>query len=121
MSNVLGGQVFKNREKEIGWFPINLSESIKNNLLLENIPEKFIPFHWHGDTFSIPKNAIRIAENEICSNQGFFFNNKVFAFQFHLEITKENIQLLYKNCKEELLLGKYIQTTTLELIQVEKS
>ena len=112
IAEVLGAKVYKNKYKEIGWFPVNLTEESKKSFLFESFPEEFTPFHWHGDTFELPQNAKKIAYNEATENQAFEFNNgKVVGFQFHLETTIESAQALIQNSQEELKeKGKYIQS-----------
>lgn len=109
IANVLGGKVTKNKFKEIGWFKVTKTKSADKSLIFKNLPKNFTAFHWHGDTFSIPKNCLQLAESEGCKNQGFEYNKKFLALQFHLESTKESIDKLIKNCSNELVEGKYIQ------------
>ena len=66
-------------------------------------------FHWHGDTFDIPKGCTRVAESEACRNQAFEYKGRVFALQFHLETSLESIKALVANCGDDLSFGKYVQ------------
>jgi hypothetical protein len=66
-------------------------------------------FHWHGDTFEIPPQALRAAESEACANQAFMLGKAV-GLQFHLESSMDSIDHLIKNCSDELVDGKYIQS-----------
>jgi len=111
IADVLGAKVYKGRYKEIGWFPIKLTSEAKKTIVFRNFPDKFVAFHWHGDTFDIPSGAIRIAESEACPNQGFVYNERVVALQFHLESSHESINRLVKHCADELEDGRYIQTS----------
>jgi len=110
IADVLGAKVYKNQYKEIGWFNINPVEDIKKTLLDKTIPENSPVFHWHGDTFDIPENCVALAESEACKNQGFVFNNRVVALQFHLETTLKSATTLIENCKNELDSSQYVQT-----------
>lgn len=77
---------------EIGWFPVfTLKQDSSKVSFLENIPEKFTAFHWHGDTFNLPGDAKRIFLSEACKNQGFIYNDRVIGLQFHLEMSNETI------------------------------
>ncbi|MDO8724528.1 MAG: type 1 glutamine amidotransferase, partial [Candidatus Methanoperedens sp.] len=71
IADVLGGRVSRNKNKEIGWFPVQLTEESKDSSIFNAFPEKFIAFHWHGDTFKIPRGARRIAQSVGCLNQAF--------------------------------------------------
>ncbi|PAV10454.1 amidotransferase [Methanosarcina spelaei] len=109
IADVLKAEVFKNNYKEIGWFPIFTIKPESENPLLKGIPEKFTAFHWHGDTFGLPEEAIRLFESEACKNQGFIYKNRVIGLQFHLEMSNKTIGNVIKNCRNELVEGVYIQ------------
>jgi GMP synthase (glutamine-hydrolysing) len=79
--------------------------------LFRNLPDNLTVFHWHGETFDIPKGAELIASSEGCRNQLFTSNNnRVIGFQCHLETNKESLKAISDNCKNEIIQGKYIQT-----------
>ena len=67
-------------------------------------------FHWHGDTFDLPENAIHLAYSEACKNQAFIYKDKVLALQFHLEPTWDSLLEMTERGRHELMAGKYIQT-----------
>ena len=73
-------------------------------------PEKKTVFHWHGDTFTIPHGAIRLAESDACVNQGFLYQGRVLALQFHLETTPASAEALIENCGHEIVPAPYIQS-----------
>ena len=78
---------------------------------MRNTP-KMTVFHWHGDTFDLPAYAAIRAESEACANQCFTYNNeKVVALQFHMEMSEENISKILSQCSDEIVPGKYIQTS----------
>lgn len=108
IANVLGAKVFPNTEKEIGWFPIQKVNSATN--ILTDFPTEFKVFHWHGDTFEIPANAINLFRSKACKNQGFLFGENVLGLQFHFEVTDKSLQLMIENGTDELITGKYIQS-----------
>lgn len=110
IADVLGGKVSRNRYKEIGWFPVTLTRAARNSSIFSALPSKFMAFHWHGDTFKIPHGAVRIAESEGCANQAFEYDNgRVTGLQFHLDYSIESINLMFHNCGDEIVDGKYIQ------------
>ena len=108
ISSVLGGVVTENRYKEIGWFPVRLTEEGRASPLFSALPDRFIALHWHGDTFSIPPGASRMAESDACSNQAFVLG-KAIGLQFHLESNQESIKRLIDHCAEEMIPGPYVQ------------
>lgn len=106
IADVLGAKVYKNSEKEIGWFEI---EMFGNKLDIAK--EKLTVFHWHGDTFGIPVGAELLCSSKACVNQGFIYGDNVLAMQFHLEMEEKNIELIIENSRDELEeSGNFIQS-----------
>ncbi len=105
IANVLGAQVLKAPQKEIGWWPITTfpSNYWETNKILTT-------FLWHGETFTLPKNATLLASSEAIAHQGFSYGEKVVGIQFHPEVTPEGIKNLIQNCCSDLTQGKFIQT-----------
>jgi GMP synthase (glutamine-hydrolysing) len=98
----LGSTVFKNEQKEIGFFPLQDGGTF--------FPEEFMAFHWHGDTFGLPDGAVRLASSKVTENQAFLYKDNVLALQFHLETTEESLLSLYENAKDEIADAPFIQT-----------
>ncbi|MFC1857883.1 type 1 glutamine amidotransferase [Thermodesulfobacteriota bacterium] len=106
LADALGGEVYKNRYREIGWFPVGFFKELEG---AEVFPDELTVFHWHGDTFRLPEGARLLASSQGCENQAFVWEERVFGFQFHLEITEKGAIELIKNCGEEIVAGDYIQ------------
>lgn len=125
IASVLGATVYKNSQKEIGWFPLqkmeisptnstSLSETI--TLLLSNQTV----FHWHGETFQLPENAIGLLSSEACVNQAFLYRDSVLGLQFHVEMDETSIDTIVDNCRAELIPSEYIQTEEIIKQKMEK-
>jgi len=110
ISAALGSKVYQNKEKEIGWFDIELTPSAQSGNLFVDMGSRFKTFHWHGDTFDLPENAIHLASSAGCKNQAYIYKDKVLALQFHLETTVDSLQQMIENGRKELTAGKYVQT-----------
>ena len=110
VSDILGGKVYPSGIKEIGWFPVEKTFQAENLSILNHIPDKTVVFHWHGDTFDLPDNAVHIFQNDACRHQGFIYDGRVVGLQFHMEVTRSGILNLIENCRDELVIGPYIQT-----------
>lgn len=110
IADVFGAKVYKNDHKEIGWFPVSLTKEGKQSPIFRNLPNEFMAFHWHGDTFEIPKNCVRIVESEGCKTQAFEYDGRVVGLQFHLESLSDSIQRLIDHCGEDITGGKFVQT-----------
>ena len=96
----LGAEVYPGSQKEMGWLHVALTgDGLKDPLMRQlaihpsvgDFWRKFKVFHWHGDTFDLPLEAVLLANSELYKNQAFRFGDKVYGFQFHLEVTKEMI------------------------------
>ena len=107
IASAMGGKVFPNSVKEIGWFPVRSVATNPNTTFV--FPESIEVFHWHGETFSLPPGAIRIAESSGCRNQAFQIGKSVIGLQFHLETTPESARELVSNCQDELVPSRYVQ------------
>jgi GMP synthase (glutamine-hydrolysing) len=109
IADVLGARVYPNRSKEIGWFPMELTEAGQRSPLFGFLPERLEVFHWHGDTFDLPAGAVHMARSEACTHQAFVYNERVIGLQFHLESTPKGVEALIQNCSGELANSSYIQ------------
>ena len=112
IADTIGAKVTRNSEKEIGWFPVRLTQKTLSDPLFKGFPQSFDAFHWHGDTFSIPEGATAMGESDATKNQGFIVRNGTqlaVGFQFHLESTELSIRRLIENCSDELIDARYIQ------------
>lgn len=109
IASALGSRVYPSAEKEIGWFPIESALSSENNHAF-NFPEECLAFHWHGETFDLPQGAIHLARSEACQNQAFQFGDRVIGLQFHLEMTPQSAREIVRNCRHELIPGKFVES-----------
>ncbi len=105
IAHVLGSRVIQGEEKEIGWFHLERHMEAPGDFPLPSGPA----FHWHGETFEIPEQAVPLAYSQACRNQGFLYKKRVAGLQFHLESTRESVSALVENAASELIPGRYIQ------------
>lgn len=119
IAKVLGASVFPNSKKEIGWFPVELTDNAVHSPVLKTFPKRQNVLHWHGDTFDIPPDAIHLMKSEVCENQAFLYNNRVLGLQFHLEATINTLRAMTDNCGDELVSGEFVQTGA-EILDGEK-
>ncbi|MEW6003105.1 MAG: type 1 glutamine amidotransferase [Nitrospirota bacterium] len=94
----LGEEVYPGSQKEIGWYRIELTgDGLKDPLMrrlaihprVGDFWRGFKVFHWHGDTFDLPTGAVLLASSKLYKNQAFRYGENVYAFQFHIEVTKD--------------------------------
>jgi len=118
LAAVLGAKVHKNREKEIGWFPVWWAGTVRSSFSAL-FPKKIEALHWHGDTFDIPLGATLLASSEACRNQAFVAGDRMLGLQYHLEMTPAGLFDIISHCREELVEGTWIQSED-EIIQKSK-
>ena len=109
LADVLGAEVSANPEKEIGWFPVTRRNNAPAPLVLA-LPQELTVFHWHGDTFALPVDAICLYGSEACANQAFLYKEHVLGLQFHLETTRDSAAALIDNCRSELIQAPWIMS-----------
>ncbi len=107
---VLGAKVSRNPHREIGWFPLKISEGTSDHPIAKILAKYINVFHWHGDTFELPATAQLIASSEACKHQAYVIDKRIYGFQFHLETTETSASALIENCAEDLDESTYVQT-----------
>ncbi len=109
IAEVIGGKVYKNQYKEIGWFPVRLTEGAKHSIFFNLLPEEYMAFHWHADTFELPAQAVKVAFSKGCANQAYEYGNHVIGLQFHLECSDSSIRNLVEYSADDMEQGLYVQ------------
>lgn len=92
IAKALGGRVYRNDRLEIGWEPVDLTEAGLNDPVLGSISSPSWVFHWHSETFDLPKGAEWLARSERTRHQAFRYGSKIYGLQFHPEVTPEMIE-----------------------------
>jgi GMP synthase-like glutamine amidotransferase len=108
IASASGSKVYPNPVKEIGWFPIENVPTQSENVF--RFPDSVDVFHWHGETFDLQDEAVRLARSDGCENQAFQLGSSVIGIQFHLETTPAAAETLVSNCRNEIVPGKYVQS-----------
>jgi GMP synthase (glutamine-hydrolysing) len=90
MAYTLGAEVKPGPEKEIGWAPVELTETGRQSVLapLEGVPV----LHWHGDGFGLAKAAENLARTRVCPHQAFRIGWHALGLQFHIEADPARIE-----------------------------
>lgn len=92
LAKAAGARVVRGPAPEIGWFPVRLTEAGRQDPLFQGIPEEFMTFHWHGDTYDLPPKAVHLASSAQYPQQAFRIGEQAYALQFHVEVTPEIVQ-----------------------------
>ena len=103
LSVAYGGKYEHSPEREIGVFPINLTEAGLADDHIKDFGSTLDTGHWHGDMPGLSDNAVVIATSKGCPRQIVRFSPKHYAFQAHLEFDPEAVDLLIAADGEEHL------------------
>lgn len=90
LAKALHASVHANPTKEIGWGEVTVADHTLAKQWFGDITA-FESFHWHGETFSLPEGATRIAASPYCQNQIYVLDIHL-GMQCHVEMTTEMIE-----------------------------
>ena len=107
IADTLGGKVYQNDHREIGWFPVTAVPEGKDSPFA--FPASTVVFHWHGDTFSLPPGGVWLARSAGCEHQAFAVGAHVLGLQFHVEMKPLDVARIAKKCAGELTPGLFVQ------------
>jgi GMP synthase-like glutamine amidotransferase len=105
IAKTFGGEVYAGSKKEIGFY--NDVEIDSTSRLFSGIQTPMTVFHWHGDTFTLPENSIRLAHSKNYENQAFQIKSAV-GLQFHLEVDKTIVNLWLDKSQDTIRKLSYI-------------
>lgn len=101
LAKALGANVYQSTQKEIGWYPVHFeTQHLPAGMKVQ--PISIDVFHWHGETFDLPDECVRLASSELTPNQFFLYKDLAMGIQFHAEVKAENVQELTSLCADEL-------------------
>lgn len=88
IARVLGAKVGPHPEGlvEIGYYPVSPTARADGFL-----NETMSFYQWHSETFDVPADAVHLAENDSFAGQAFRYGRRVYAIEFHPEMTREMI------------------------------
>ena len=112
IAKTFGAKIYRGPKKEIGFY--NDLKISNNSTLFSGFKNPFTVFHWHGDTFDLPGNAIRLASSEYYPNQAFQYKSAV-GLQFHLEVDENMVNLWLDNTEKKLQKNPYIDPQKIRL------
>jgi GMP synthase (glutamine-hydrolysing) len=84
----LGARVYPGADPEVGILPVELTLDGLVDPVFEGLPHEVLTLQWHGDTFDLPHDAVRLAGSPAYPNQAFRVG-KAYGVQFHLEVSAE--------------------------------
>jgi GMP synthase (glutamine-hydrolysing) len=102
LAAAVGGSVAKAPRKEIGWYPVEMLPAARDDELLGAAPPSFTAFHWHGDAFTLPEEAVPLAASAMTPLQAFRAGPRAWGVQFHLETDAQVLDAMVRSGREEL-------------------
>jgi GMP synthase-like glutamine amidotransferase len=90
LSRALGGTVQAAEHAEIGWSTLRAESHLATEWLGTHEPLEL--FQWHGESFSIPARATRIATGRYCANQAYVVDGLHLGMQFHCEVDAPKVR-----------------------------
>ena len=110
IAHALGSSVYPAGCMEVGWYDLQKNAEGGKDKLLRHFANQEMIFQWHGRTYDTPENAVNLMSSDLVKNQAFRYGEKVYGFQFHLEVIEPVINrwLHLDMHKQDLIMcGKY--------------
>jgi len=82
----LGASVYPGPEPEVGLLPVTLTRAAFDDPVFAGVARELVTLQWHGDTFDLPEQAVRLAGSPAYENQAFRYR-RAYGVQFHLEVS----------------------------------
>lgn len=103
MARALGAKVWPGRALEIGMTPVRITGVGRQDPVFGTTPDIFSVFEWHGEIFDLPQGCIALAGSEIAPLQAFRYGDHAYGLLFHLEMEKDGIDSLCRECVSDLI------------------
>lgn len=97
IGQALGAKFNHSPEKEIGVFPITLTNDGKEDEKINHFGSPLNVGHWHNDMPGLTPESKVLAFSEGCPAQIVSYSNLVYGFQCHMELTTEVVSLLIES------------------------
>jgi GMP synthase (glutamine-hydrolysing) len=117
IAHAVGAEVFAGETEEIGWDNVEVTPEGMKDPVLSNIAVdgKTVAevFQWHGDTFDLPKNSLKLSSSSAYENQAFRYKENVYGLQFHIEVTPAMIRDWFTDEKGDKIDGMFRQSDSI--------
>ncbi len=102
IGEALGARFDHSPNREIGVFPISLTDEGKSDPIFRSFPATFPVGHWHGDMPGLTPQSSVLARSDGCPRQIVRYTPSVYGFQCHFEFTPAAIDGMIENSVDEL-------------------
>ena len=89
LAAALGARVYPGPRPEFGVYPVHTTADAHSDPLFHGLPARLDVFQWHGETFDLPADAVRLAGSPGYPQQAFRAGDRAYGLQFHLEVTTD--------------------------------
>lgn len=117
IGEALGAATERSPEKEIGVYPVILTDEGTQDPLLHGLSSQFPVIHWHNDMPGLTSDSKLLAYSAGCPRQIIRYKPTVYGFQCHLEITLDGMKTMIESVPEDLAPSTYTQTEKVLLEQ----
>lgn len=97
IGEALGAKFEHSPNREIGKFPITLTDEGLSDQNFSSFPKILSVGHWHGDMPGLTTNTKILAFSEGCPRQIVRYTQKIYGFQCHLEFTPKVMDIMIEN------------------------
>ena len=101
LAAALGANVAPAR-KEIGWYPVTLTDAAASDPLWRGVDRSIRVFHWHGDAFELPPGAVPLASSALTPYQAFRHGKAAYGLLFHMEMDETMVRAMVTAFGDEL-------------------
>jgi GMP synthase-like glutamine amidotransferase len=85
ISKAMGADVTVNPVREIGWHRVDRITGTDSEPWLGEVGFPMELYHWHGETFTLPRDVTPLLRSAFCANQAYAKGN-ILALQCHVEM-----------------------------------
>ncbi len=94
LAKAAGAEIAPSPRRELGWYPLLATLDGKADALFSSLStEGLAVFQWHGETFSLPREARLLASCPEVPHQAFRLGTCQYGLQFHIEVDEAIIGL----------------------------
>ena len=87
-----GGRVWRGARPEVGIRPLAMTSASGGDPVFGPLGQTVQMFHWHGDSFDLPADAVLLAGSDEYPNQAFRVGARAYGVQFHAEATPDLVR-----------------------------
>ncbi len=92
LAEALRSGVRPGRTFELGWKPVTTDPAATDDPVFSHLPGEFVPLHWHGDVYDLPRDSTPLGSSQLTGVQGFAYRQRAYGLLFHLEAELDEIR-----------------------------